>query len=74
MLFGQNVENRFSMLFECENNCGFCFDAIVKWFNQEHKEPIKLTQTEYHILKGLDNMWEYIKDNKLVNNSKYMNN
>lgn len=50
--------------FECENNCGFCFDAIVKWLNQEHKEPIKLTQTEYHILKGLEKEWKYIARNK----------
>lgn len=46
--------------FECDYDCGKCFCETIEWLNQEYKAPIKVTQTEYHILKGLDDKWKYI--------------
>lgn len=41
-------------------DCDTCTSKTKEWFNSEYKEPIELTQTEYHILKGLDGMFKWI--------------
>ena len=48
---------------KCDGYCKNCFDKLFKWLNEEYKEPIKLTQTEYHILKGLEEKYKYIVRN-----------
>lgn len=42
------------------SDCEECDKRFREWLNAEYKEPIKLTQTEYHILKGLDGMFKWI--------------
>lgn len=47
------------------NECAKCDKTFREWLNSEYKEPIKLTQTEYHILKGLDERFKYITKSTL---------
>lgn len=44
---------------DCDS-CSSCNSKTKEWLNSEYKEPIKLSKTEYHILKGLDERFKYI--------------
>lgn len=48
----------------CDGDCKNCFDKLFNWLNSEYNEHIKLSKTEYHILKGLDENWKYIARNR----------
>lgn len=40
--------------------CSTCTSKAKEWFYSEYKGPIRLSETGYHILKGLDERFKYI--------------
>lgn len=48
----------------CSDDCEECARRMLDWLFEEYKAPIKLSKTEYHILKGLEDKWKYIARNK----------
>ena len=44
----------------CTVNMGNCIKCYIDWLNQEHKEPIKLSDAERVILENISKKYEWI--------------